>query len=263
MTTPTVIVTGASRGLGAATARAVAQLGANVVLMARSTDDLGAVAQAIEATGGRALPVTGDVTQPADCERLITDTVKAFGQVDAVVNNAGTISPVARIADADPQAWQKSWAVNLLGPVVLTRAALPLLRQCHGKVINVSSGAAINAVQGWAAYCSAKAALNHFTRLLAEEEPEITSIAFRPGAVETAMQAVIRQEGAQGMSEERHASFVRRHKEGELLPPEVPGCALAVLALYAPREWSGAFLPWNREELQSLVRKFACGSGAS
>ncbi|MFC2029716.1 SDR family NAD(P)-dependent oxidoreductase [Chloroflexota bacterium] len=261
MTTPTVIITGASRGLGAATARAVAQLKANVVLMARSTDDLYAVAGEIEAAGGSALPVTGDVTRPADCQRLVAEATKAFGQVDALVNNAGTIAPIARIADADPQAWQENWAVNLLGPVVLTQAVLPLLRQRQGKVINVSGGAAVKAYEGWAAYCSAKAALNHFTHLLAQEEPEITTVAFRPGRVDTAMQAVIRREGSGEMSEEVYARFVRGYKEGAFLPPEVPGCSLAVLALYAPHGWSGAFVPWNHEELQSLVRQFACGSG--
>jgi NAD(P)-dependent dehydrogenase (short-subunit alcohol dehydrogenase family) len=261
MTTPTVVITGASRGLGAATARIASQMEANVVLMARSADDLAAVAHEIEAAGGRALPVSGDVTRPADCQRLIAEAAQTFGGVDAVVNSAGTIRPIARIADADPRAWQENWAVNLLGPVQLTRAALPLLRQTHGRVIHVSSGAAIKVIQGWAAYCTAKAALNHFSRLLAEEEPEITSIAFRPGVVETAMQAVIRHEGAESMLDEEHARFVREHEEGILLPPEVPACALAVLALYAPPEWSGTFLPWNHEDLQSLVRRFACGSG--
>jgi NAD(P)-dependent dehydrogenase (short-subunit alcohol dehydrogenase family) len=145
---------------------------------------------------------------------------------------------------------------------MLTQAALPHLRQQSGRVISVSSGAAIKVMPGWAAYCASKAALNHFARLLAEEEPTITSIAFRPGAVDTAMQATIRRDGAEGMPADLYAKFVRYHQEGELLPPEVPACALAVLALHARREWSGAFLPWNNEPVQSLVRRYACGSGA-
>ena len=141
--------------------------------------------------------------------------------------------------------------------VMLTQVALPHLRQQKGRVINVSSGAAIHVIQGWGAYCAAKAALNHFTRVLAEEEPSITTIAFRPGGVDTAMQDTIREEGAQGMPQEVHARFLRHQKEGDLLPPVVPACSLTILALYAPREWSGAFLSWNDERVLSLVRQFA------
>jgi len=113
-------------------------------------------------------------------------------------------------------------------------------------------------IQGWGAYCTAKAAVNHFTRVLAEEEPDVTAIAFRPGVVDTAMQAQIRREGASGMPKEAYARFVDYHEQGDLLPPEVPGCALAVLAFYAPHEWSGSFLPWNDEQVQSLVVRYGC-----
>lgn len=262
MTSPTILITGASRGLGAATACIAAEMEANVVLAARSQDQLEAVAGEIEAAGGRALAIVGDVSQTADCQRIVAKAIKAFGRLDALVNNAGVITPIAAIADGDPQAWQKSWAVNVLGPVVLTQAALPSLRQHSGRVINVSSGAAIKVTPSWAAYCVAKAALNQFTRALAAEEPDITALAFRPGAVDTAMQATIRREGARAMPNEVYARYVRSYEEGELLPPQVPGCALAVLASYAPREWSGMFLPWNNEEVQSLVRRFACASGS-
>jgi len=143
----------------------------------------------------------------------------------------------------------------LFGPVMLTQAALPHLRQRAGRVINVSSGAAVKVIQGWGAYCVAKAALNHFTRVLAEEEPAITAIALRPGKVDTAMQETIRKEGAGGMTASAHAGFVEAHARGELLPPEQPGRALAVLALHGPREWSGEFISWDEEKLQLLVEK--------
>jgi NAD(P)-dependent dehydrogenase (short-subunit alcohol dehydrogenase family) len=111
-------------------------------------------------------------------------------------------------------------------------------------------------IPGWAAYSVSKAALNHWTRALAQEEPAITAIAFRPGVVDTAMQAAMRHEEGDDMSEETHTRFLRYYEEGELLPPAVPGCSLAVLALEAPHEWSGTFLPWNGEEVLSLVRSF-------
>ncbi len=261
MTNQTAIVTGASRGLGAAAARIVGQMKANVVLMARTESDLGTVAEEVRTAGGQALPLVGDVSRSADCRRAVEETVKAFGRIDALINNAGILTPISPIASGDPKEWERNWAVNVLGPVMLTQNALPYLRQSKGRVINVSSGAAVRAIQGWGAFCVAKAGVNHFTRLLTAEEPDITSISFRPGVVDTAMQATIRRDGAQGMPEEIYARFVRYHEEGDLLPPEVPGCPLAVLAFHAPHEWGGAFLSWNDEQVLTLVRQFGCSYG--
>ncbi len=263
MTTQTILVTGASRGLGAATARLVAEMGANVALMARSAGDLEAVADSIRASGGQALSVTGDVTRAADCQRAISETVERFGGLDSVVNNAGQLQPIAPIADGDPKAWETNLALNVLGPFLVTQAALPHLRQRGGRVINVSSGAAVSVVQGWAVYSAAKAALNHFTRALAAEEPELTAIALDPGVMDTAMQQTIRREGELGMAAEVHARCVRNYEQGKLLPPEVPGCALAILAYHAPHEWSSAFLAWNDPRVQSLVVRFGCSPGRS
>ncbi|MGC9332904.1 MAG: SDR family NAD(P)-dependent oxidoreductase [Anaerolineae bacterium] len=263
MSNPTVVVTGASRGLGAATARLVAQLGANVILMARSRDSLETVVQEIEDKGGQALAVPGDVSQPEDCRRVIRRSIERFGGIDGLVNNAGILEPIGCIAEAEAKAWHENWAVNVLGPVLMCQAALPHLRARKGRVVNVSSGAAVNAIEGWGAYCLAKAAVNHLTRMLAAEELDVTSISLRPGVVDTEMQGTIRRQGAQGMPEEVYARFVRYHQEGELLPPEVPGSALAVLALHAPHEWSGAFMPWDHEEVQSLVRRYAWSGGGA
>jgi len=254
MSKPTLIITGASRGLGAAAARIAAQLGANVVLNARSAAALERVAQAVGEAGCEALAAPGDISRADTCAFLVKQSVERFGRIDAVINNAGMIDPVASIAEADTAVWQYNLAVNLLGPMMLTQAALPYLRESQGRVINVSSGAAVNAVPGWAAYCAAKAALNHFTRVLAVEEPEVTAVAFRPGVVNTEMQAVIRRDGAGGMPASAHARFLQYHAQGELLPPERPGLALAVLALHAPPEWSGDFLAWNDAQVQALVQ---------
>jgi NAD(P)-dependent dehydrogenase (short-subunit alcohol dehydrogenase family) len=262
MTSQTAVITGASRGLGAAAARIAGQMKANVALMARTEGDLEIVAEEVRAAGGQALPLVGDVGRSADCKRAIAETVKAFGRIDVLVNNAGMITPISPIAIVDPREWGRNWKVNVLGPVMLTQNALPYLRQCKGRVINVSSGAAVSAIRGWGAFCVAKAGLNHFTRMLAVEEPDITSLSFSPGVVDTAMQATIRRDGAQGMPEEVYARFARYHEDGELLPPEVPACPLAVLAFHAPHEWSGVFLAWNDEQVRALVRQFGCSYGA-
>ena len=262
MSNPTVIVTGASRGLGSAAARLAAQLGANVVLMARTMESLQAVSDEIEQGGGQALVVEGDVSQPEDCRKVIQRSLERFGGIDGLVNNAGILEPIGPISEAEAEAWQKSWAVNVIGPVMMCQAALPHLRESKGRGINVSSGAAINAIEGWGAYCLSKAAINHLTRMLAAEEPDVTSISFRPGVVDTEMQKTIRERGSEGMPQAEYERFVRYHEQGELLPPEVPGCALAVLALHARPEWSGEFMPWNQPEVQALVRRYACSTSA-
>ena len=247
-----VIVTGASRGLGSEIAKAVARMGAQVVLCARSADKLEAVAGQIRSEGGTALVMPGDVSNFAYCQALVKESVSSFGRIDSLVNNAAIVEPIAPIADAEMNDWQNNLAVNFLGPVALIQAALPQLRESGGRIINVSSGVAVTTIAGSAAYSSAKAALNHFTRILAVEEPEVTALTLRPGIIDTEMQAVVRREGQKGMPVNTYKRFVAFHEQGKLLSPEEPGQATARLALFAPREWSGEFIAWNEERVQNL-----------
>jgi NAD(P)-dependent dehydrogenase (short-subunit alcohol dehydrogenase family) len=258
VTTPTVLITGASRGLGAAAARMAAGLGAQVAIMARSARDLEQVASEIEGAGGHALVLAGDVRLADHCRQAVGETVDRFGRLDSLINNAGILGPIGPLAQADVEGYEKNWAVNVLGPVMMTREAIPHLRQSKGRVVNVSSGAAVHAVEGWGAYCLAKGAVNQLTRMITAEEPGITSISFRPGVVDTEMQATIRHKGRGGMPDEVYARFVGYHQQGELLPPRTPGCVLAVLALHAPAEWSGAFLSWDEPEVWALAKRFGC-----
>jgi NAD(P)-dependent dehydrogenase (short-subunit alcohol dehydrogenase family) len=243
---PVILVTGASRGIGAATVRRLLARGCRVVGAARSR---GAFAAPADRAGGAFLPLAGDVSRLADARRLVAETIKGFGRLDALVNNAGILGPVARLAEAAPEAWQHNLAVNLLGPFYLSQAAIPHLRASRGRIVNVSSGAAVKAVEGWSAYCVAKAALTHLTRLLAAEEPAIVSVALRPGVVDTAMQAQIREEGGGAMTPERSAYFRRLKTDGELLDPAVPARTIAWLALSAPAELSGRFLEYDDPRL--------------
>ncbi|MEJ2749019.1 MAG: SDR family NAD(P)-dependent oxidoreductase [Anaerolineae bacterium] len=260
-TIPTILITGASRGLGAAAARIAAQLGAAVILNARSAADLEKVAAAINREGGTAVPLPGDVSDTAVVPQLINQAIEQFGRLDALVNNAGMIEPITAIANANTAVIAQNLAVNLLGPMALTQAALPHLRQSQGRVINVSSGAAVNAVPGWAAYCAAKAGLNHVTRVLAEEEPQVTAVTLRPGIINTEMQATIRREGAGGMPPSAYAKYLQYHAQGHLLPPEKPARALAILALYALPEWSGSFLSWNDTQVQAMIQLRLAANG--
>lgn len=252
MTGKTILITGASRGLGAAMARIAAEMGAAVAINARSEEGLARVAGEIEAGGGQVVVVPGDVSQEGDCAAMVERVVERFGRLDALVNNAGVLEPIATMAEADAAGWGYSLMVNVLGPMMLIQAAIPHLRATAGRVVNVSSGAATGATVGWASYCASKAALNHMTRVLALEEPGITAVAVRPGMVDTEMQAVIRNEGTAGMTEADHRRFVERFEKGELVRPEVSGRALVKLALYAPLEWSGEFLSWDEKRVEEL-----------
>ncbi len=253
MSNQTIIITGASRGLGAAAAKIAAEQGANVVLNARSADKLAQIVEQITQAGGQALGVAGDISQLDVCQRIVAETIERFGRIDVLINNAGVIDPIMPLAKSDPVAWQQNFAINILGPLMLTQAALPYLRASKGRVINISSGAATSAIPGWSAYCATKGALNQFNRSLAVEEPTITAISLRPGIIDTDMQAQIRRDGATGMPNQVHQRFVGFHTAGNLQPAEVPGRALVALAFHAPHEWSGEFMSWDEERVQALA----------
>jgi len=238
---PVVIVTGASRGIGAAAARQLLARGCNVAILARSPKGLEAVT-AEAARAERVLSLAGDVARTSDCRRMVADSVARFGRLDALINNAGILGPVARLAEADADAWRYNLAVNLMGPFYLAQAAIPHLRSTRGRIVNVSSGAAVKAIEGWSAYCVAKAGLTHLTRLLAAEETDIITVALRPGVVDTDMQNQIRTEGADVMTPAKFTRFKQLKEEGQLLDPAIPAGKIAWLALKAPSALSGMFL---------------------
>lgn len=241
--TAVIMVTGASRGIGAAITRRLLQAQATVVAVARSP------MAGHSAASGTLYPLAADVADPSACERVIGEAVRTFGRLDAVVNNAGVLAPVARLADADPGLWRHNLEVNLLGPFYLSRAAIPYLRTARGRIVNISSGAARKTIPGWSAYCVAKAALTHFTRQLAAEEPHITSVALRPGVVDTAMQALIRRAGPAVMTPAQSTYFQELKDRGELLDPDVPARVAAWLALSAPAALNGLFIDYDDPRL--------------
>ncbi|NLI82053.1 MAG: SDR family NAD(P)-dependent oxidoreductase [Deltaproteobacteria bacterium] len=243
------IVTGASRGIGAAVACWLGKVGAGVTLVSRSGAELGKVASQVDRLGGNALVVQGDVTDPSVSDRAVERSLERFQRIDGIINNAGVVEPLAVVAKADPWEWRRCVEVNLLGPFFLSRCAMPELRRNRGRIVNVSSGAATHAIFAASAYCSAKAALNHFTQVMAREEPFVVSVAVRPGVVDTAMQTVLRQKGASAMPEEHWAYYADLKKKGQLEPPSVPARSIAWLALHAPPAWSGAFLSYDDPEI--------------
>jgi NAD(P)-dependent dehydrogenase (short-subunit alcohol dehydrogenase family) len=246
---PVVIVTGASKGLGAAIADIAADHGACVVLTARSEPELVMQVQRIKERGGNALSIVGDISRFEDCQKIIENTVQTFGRIDALINNAGTIEPLAPISESRHDDWSFHIAVNLLGPMMMCQLANPYLRQTKGKVINITSHAAENSIPGASAYSSSKAALNRFSKTLAVEEPEITIILFVPGETDTPMQAVIREKGDGKTTNEIYRFFVDLHEQGKLLPPRTPALSAVSLALKAPLQLSGEILQWDDERV--------------
>ncbi len=161
------IVTGGSKGIGLAIARALLDRGGQVVISARSEADLAAAARALD--GERVLTVRADVRDPADAERLVAETVRRFGGLDVLVNNAG-VGRFAPVADMSVEDWRQVVDTNLSGVFYCTRAALPeLRRRGAGVIVNISSLAGKNAFAGGAAYCASKAGLDQFSEALMQE----------------------------------------------------------------------------------------------
>ena len=199
-----VIITGAGRGIGEAAALALAAHGAAVTVAARKHDDAARVADAITHSGGRALPVACDVADDAAVQAAVAASVKAFGPVTALINNAGVIDPIGRLADTDPAAWLRNIDINLIGAFNAIHAVLPqMMAEGAGTIINLSSGAAHKPMEGWSAYCVAKAGLAMLTRSLHLEYhgKGVRSIGFAPGLVDTGMQGMIRASGINPVSQ--------------------------------------------------------------
>lgn len=252
---PVVIISGASRGLGAAVARWLAKAEAGVTLLARSEKDLTMVAEGVRRLGGEPLVCGADVANYDACLSAVGNTIQRFGRIDALVNNAGIVLPIAAVAQCDPADWRYNIEVNLIGPFNLTRAALSVLRRQDGRIVNVSSGAANMALETISAYCAAKAALNHFSRVVAAEEAALTVLAVRPGVVDTDMQTYIRAEGPKAMPADQAAYYRRLKVRGELEPPEIPARSIAWLALHAPRQFSGQFLDYDDPQVSRPARE--------
>lgn len=230
MTGKTVAITGASRGIGAAAARAFAAAGANLVLIARDRDAIAALAGEI---GPSALAVPCDVTRYWEMEAALGAGADAFGGLDVLISNAGVIDPIATIDMADPEAWGQAIDINLKGVFHGARAALPLmLERGAGTLITVSSGAAVNALEGWSAYCSSKAGAKMLTACLHTEYGArgIRALGLSPGTVATDMQREIKNSGVNAVSQLDWSVHI---------PPEWPAQALVWMCGADADPWLG------------------------
>jgi NAD(P)-dependent dehydrogenase (short-subunit alcohol dehydrogenase family) len=178
---PIALITGASRGLGLATARALADRGWSLVLDARGAVDLATATIDLEAV---CLP--GDVADPAHRAELV-DAVRGLGRLDLLINNASVLGPSPQpvLRDYPLDVLRMVYEVNVLAPLALCQQLLPWL--ADGTVVNITSDAAVEPYEGWGGYGSSKAALEQMSAVLAAEEPAVRVYTFDPGDMRTAM----------------------------------------------------------------------------
>jgi NAD(P)-dependent dehydrogenase (short-subunit alcohol dehydrogenase family) len=203
-----VIVTGATSGIGRATALAFAAEGAQVVVTGRSVAALDEVAELASAAGGTVTKCAADLSAAGSPERVVRAAVEAFGGVDVLVNAAGIIAN-GTVESTTDEAWDGMMAVNLVAPFRLMRAAAPHLALRKGAIVNVSSVNGIRAFAGLVAYNVSKAALDHLTRCAALElaPAGVRVNAINPGVTVTNLHR------RAGMDDARYAAFLERAKE--------------------------------------------------
>ena len=195
------IVTGASRGIGAAVAALLAEDGAAVVVSGRDADRLARTVKALEDGGASVVGVPGDVASREDCERLVETARQRFGRLDLLVNNAGITRDglLVRMKDED---WDRVIEVNLRGAFLMTRAAAKVMvRQKSGRIINIASAAGAMGNPGQANYSAAKAGLIGFTKATARELAHWSILvnAVAPGLIDTDMTAGLSEAARQAL----------------------------------------------------------------
>ena len=224
-----VLLTGASSGIGEATARRLAECGARLMLTGRSEAKLATLAGEIAATGGEAAILAGDITDSAFRERLVGDTVTRFGQLDVLVNNAGIID-TGTVETTAMDAWHRMMDINLHAMFHLMQLAIPHLEKTRGNIVNISSVAGTRSFPGILAYCVSEAGADQLTRCAALElaGKGIRVNAVNPGVV------VTRLHTREVMDEEAYANFIEHSKSthplGRVGEPEEIADLIAFIA---------------------------------
>ncbi|HRX40965.1 MAG TPA: SDR family oxidoreductase [Parvularculaceae bacterium] len=236
---------GASRGIGAATAKKFVADGVYVVLASRNRESCEAVrAQSIAAFNGLSESASCDAGDYAAVEALVRDVLERCGRLDYIINNAGTMDPIGFVQDCDAGDWARGVSLNLFSAFNGSRAVLPHFTKHGGVIVNLSTGAAFHPLSGWSAYCASKAALAMFTRTLGLEVAgtDIRIYGFQPGMVNTSMTREGLKKKVNRISELDPESFTG---------PEAPARAIAWLCREAPQDLSGGEVDINAPEFRA------------
>jgi NAD(P)-dependent dehydrogenase (short-subunit alcohol dehydrogenase family) len=234
----TLIVTGASRGIGRALASELAQNRVNLVLNARSELLLEEVAAAARGKGVHVLTVVGDAALASNARKMVKAAI-GIGEFVGFIHDAGTAQPGPFLYELPEAMFENVWRSNVLAGYQIARLSYPeLRRRKSGLAVFFGSGAAETNIEGIGAYCLSKAAEEHLARQLAAEAPEITCFVYRPGAVETEMQRGVREAKGSG-AEVLHRVFGELKERGALLAPETAARALMQIIQRDPRRFQG------------------------
>ncbi|MGX9352800.1 SDR family oxidoreductase [Shimia sp. W99] len=244
MSEKTVIITGASRGIGESAARIFAQAGASVVLTARSTEAIAAIADEI---GPQAMAIPCDVADYGQVAAMVSATVERFGAVDVLINNAGVVEPIAHLDQSVPDEWGQVIDINLKGVYHGMRAVMPVMERAGGgSILTISSGAAHGPVEAWSHYCASKAAVNMLTRCVDKEARDkgIRAIGLSPGTVATQMQREIKASGINPVSQLEWSDHI---------PPEWPARCLLWMCGAEADAWLGDEISLRDEDIRRKV----------
>ncbi len=244
MTGKTVLITGASRGIGADTARWFTRAGANVALLARGADEILELAASI---GSKATAIPCDVSDYKAVSAAVSQTVEQFGGLDVLIGNAGVIEPIVHLADADPEAWSRVIDINLKGVFYGMHAALPVMRAAGGgTILTVSSGAAHGPVEAWSHYCASKAGAAMLTRCLDKENGQsgIRAMGLSPGTVATQMQREIKASGINPVSQLDWSDHI---------PADWPARALLWMCSSDADPWIGQEISLRDESIRTRI----------
>jgi NAD(P)-dependent dehydrogenase (short-subunit alcohol dehydrogenase family) len=219
------LVTGAGRGLGRCIALSLAQAGAAVALLARSGDELDRAAEQVQRLGGTALAVPADVSDPGQLSGAVERIRDELGDVAVLINNAAVVWPLGASTSIDPSQWAAAISINVVPVARLSFLLLPeMIASGWGRIVNVSSGIAASpaGMLRANAYATSKAALEaHTVNLAAElDGTGVTVNAYRPGSVDTAMQAWIRGQDPDWIGAELHRRFTAAYYDGTLTSPQ-------------------------------------------
>ena len=241
---PVAIITGASSGLGAALAIALADRGVRVALLARRAQQLDALARDIASAGGVALAIPTDVSDIGSVNDAFIEVREEWGQLDVLFNNAGIIQPIAPLHELPDEGLQRLLNINIFGAFAVARAALRIMREqpSGGTIVNITSGASYKPYPGWTAYGGSKAAMDIMTRIAAVENADrpIRIFAIAPGSFESYMQETIRN-----TPEERFPmlqQFIEKYESGVLADAADVAMVLSGVALSNWSELNGHVL---------------------